>query len=244
MRAQDALQAMRRWPVLDFGTAFGPAPVCVLAPHPDDESLGCGGLIAEACDRGTPPVVVILTDGTGSHPNSRSYPAERLRGLRESEVLAATARLGLAEDRVVFLRYRDTAAPSQGAALQAAADRLMRIIDDRGCAVLVAPWRHDPHCDHEAAALIAQAAGRAINRRVLAYPVWGLALPADAEVAEDRLAGFRLRVADQLGKKRAAILEHASQYAGVIDDDPDGFQMAPGFVELFMGDHEVFIEVG
>jgi LmbE family N-acetylglucosaminyl deacetylase len=46
----------------------------VLAPHADDESLGCGGLIAELVAKARPPMIVILRDGTGSHPLSREIP--------------------------------------------------------------------------------------------------------------------------------------------------------------------------
>ena len=103
MRADVYLAAARTLPLADLHTVtLGCA--LVLAPHPDDESLGCGGLIAAACAGGQPPIVVVLTDGAGSHPNSRAYPPDRLRTTREAETLAALACLGLLEDRVVFLR--------------------------------------------------------------------------------------------------------------------------------------------
>ncbi|MFZ1431665.1 MAG: PIG-L family deacetylase [Geminicoccaceae bacterium] len=69
--------------------------VVVVAPHPDDESLGCGGLIAACCAHGIEVRLLVLSDGTGSHPNSRRYPADRLRDLREAELEQATSILGL-----------------------------------------------------------------------------------------------------------------------------------------------------
>ncbi len=53
------------------GIAAGAAPIVVLAPHPDDESLGCGALLAAAF-AGKGARVVCLTDGSGSHPGSRA----------------------------------------------------------------------------------------------------------------------------------------------------------------------------
>ena len=65
----------------------------VLAPHPDDESLGCGGLLARLAAHGVPARVVVVTDGAQSHPGSAAYPPERLRALREAEARAAVAAL-------------------------------------------------------------------------------------------------------------------------------------------------------
>ena len=86
----------------------------ILAPHPDDESIGCGGLIAAACAAGTPPVVLILTDGAASHPGSLTYPSARLRAVREAEALAATDILGLPAGNLRFLREPDTGLAASG----------------------------------------------------------------------------------------------------------------------------------
>jgi LmbE family N-acetylglucosaminyl deacetylase len=113
MRADDYLAAARALPLGDLHAVTG-GRALILAPHPDDESLGCGGLIAAACEAGQPPIVVILTDGAGSHPHSRRFPPDILRATREAETLAALACLGLAANRAVFLRTHDTRAPSSG----------------------------------------------------------------------------------------------------------------------------------
>jgi LmbE family N-acetylglucosaminyl deacetylase len=242
MRAGDALAAMGRLPMIEFGTGFGDAAVLVMAPHPDDESLGCGGLIAEACRRGVPPVVVVLTDGAMSHPGSRRYPRERLRRVREEEALEAVALLGLPSSRTVFMGCPDTAAPARGPALAQMAAWLAEIIAANRCGTVVASWEHDPHCDHLAAARIARVACRMTGARLLAYPVWGRILPPSRMIAQNAVRGFRLDVRRHLGCKRAAIMAHRSQYAGLIDDDPGGFQLEAGFVEQFLTGEEVFLE--
>jgi len=238
MRAGEAWQSMTRLPITDFAESFGTAPILVLAPHPDDESLGCGGLIAEACAPGVPPVVVILTDGRGSHPNSRLFPAGRLIDLRASEALSATASLGLPSNRLIFLGYPDTAAPSEGAAI----DRVVDLMATYHCRTLVSAWRHDPHCDHEAAAMLAAAVCRRTRARHLSYPVWGWRLPHDQIIDCPPIRGFRLDIAPHLDAKRRAILAHRSQYAGIIPDDPTGFQMPSGFIERFLAPTEIYIE--
>ena len=130
----------------------------VLAPHPDDESLGCGGLIAQACALGRPPVVTILTDGTGSHPSSLSYPPCRLRDLREREARQAVTTLGLPPDRIHFLGFRDTAAPKSGPDFNCAVSAIVRLMRAYHCRMLCAPWLYEPHGDHEAAQIIARSA--------------------------------------------------------------------------------------
>ncbi len=68
--------------------------VLIVAPHPDDETLGCGGAISLLCRQGYDVNVPIVSDGTGSHPNSQKYPAPILRWIRSQETLTALAILG------------------------------------------------------------------------------------------------------------------------------------------------------
>ena len=67
-RAADFVSRLRALPLVGVDTIADDAIAMVLAPHADDESLGCGGLISELAAQGRPPVVVVVTDGTGSHP--------------------------------------------------------------------------------------------------------------------------------------------------------------------------------
>src|SRR6202035_4765604 len=71
-RAADIIAVFRQLPIAKVDTITNNRRVMILAPHADDESLGCGGLIAELAATGIPPIVVIVTDGTRSHPLSRS----------------------------------------------------------------------------------------------------------------------------------------------------------------------------
>ena len=94
----------RTWRALPTGNLddiIGTGTCLILAPHPDDESLGCGGLIAACAAAGRPPLVVILTDGAGSHPNSREFPPNRLRAVRAQEARDAVAHLNLPDRKSV-----------------------------------------------------------------------------------------------------------------------------------------------
>jgi LmbE family N-acetylglucosaminyl deacetylase len=126
VRVSTVLEALRDLPVADPRTIVGEQSLLVLAPHPDDESLGCGGLIAEHHARGHDVHVMVLTDGTGSHPRSREYPATRLASLRMEEARAAMVALGLPEDRIDFLGLPDGHVSLNGRPFNDAAARIAR----------------------------------------------------------------------------------------------------------------------
>ena len=236
-------QVLRAIEALPFSTAAevtGGQPVLILAPHADDESLGCGGLIAALCRAGAPPLVLVLTDGTGSHPGSLAYPAPRLAAVREAEARDAVRLLGRPPDRIRFAGQRDTAAPVSGPAFDAAVDMVEALCRADGTGTVLVPWRHDPHCDHEAAHLLAAAAAGWLGLRHLSYPVWGWTLPADHPLpALPR--GLRLDIGADLALKGAAIRAHRSQYGGLILDDPLGFTLPDGLLRVFERPWEAFL---
>src|ERR1700677_2278394 len=237
MTASDVITAMETLPDAEIETILGGERPLILAPHADDESLGCGGLITACCERGQQPVVAILTDGAASHPGSRQYPPERLRQLRAQEARQAVATLGLSSDNLVFFNYPDTALPPG----QAISERIAIVARDRGCSVMLAPWLHDPHCDHEAAAILAREAARRAPCRLLSYPVWGWLLPPDHPLPVKHVAGYKLSIAKHLQAKRSAVAAHASQYSALINDSPEGFRLPPELLSVFERPYEVFL---
>jgi LmbE family N-acetylglucosaminyl deacetylase len=239
MRAADVLESFRHLPIAPL-ELLAPGPVVVLAPHPDDESLGCGGLISLACKRGVRVHVVFLTDGSASHPDSDKHPPPALAALRRAEAEAACAELGLAPGRLRFLGVRDGRAPHSGGQFDALASALATLIRTAGAGTLFSAWAHDPHADHLAAHLIAAEAARRTGARLLSYPIWGWTLPPDLELPP--VTGRRLDVSGELAAKRRAIAAHRSQTTDLIDDDPGGFRLAPEMIALLTGSHEVFLD--
>ena len=235
--------SFRAFPETTLDALLGPGTPLILAPHQDDESLGCGGLIAACCTAGRPPLLAFLTDGTGSHPNSRAFPPDRLRAIREAEALAAVSALGLPSARVSFLRARDTALAREH-------DRVVRVLHALSGPIgpvspvgsVLTTWRHDPHCDHEAAAAIGIDLAARLGARVLFYPVWGWTLPPDAPLPDSPMRGWRLPVGALLARKSEAIAAHRSQRGDMITDDPDGFVLPEALLRHFRVPHEVFLE--
>ena len=243
MIVADALAAMRALPVRPAAELLAAGPMLVLAAHPDDESLGCGGLLAEAAASATPPFVLVLTDGTGSHPNSRTYPAPRLRAVRQREAQDAIAALGLPPDRIGFLGLRDTESPVVGLAFDAAVTAIASLAMRIGAVTLLSPWQHDPHRDHESAHLMGVAAADEAGLRHFAYPVWGWTLPLEMPLPGPLPTGRRVDVSAHLERKRAAIAAHRTQHGGMIVDDPGGFTLPAGFLVLFDGPYETVLDV-
>ena len=240
-RAGVLLEQMAALPFADLDEITGGTTALVLAPHADDESLGCGGLIAEASARGLPPVVVVLTDGAMSHPSSQSYPPPRLRALRRAETRAAVAALGLGRERVHFLDIPDGRAPHEGPGVEKAAARVAELARAYRAGTILTTWECDPHADHVAAQVIARAEARSMCARVVSYPVWGWALPRRALLPVASVAGARMDIARHLPAKRRAIAAHESQHSGLIADDPRGFRLPASLLSAVDRPFEVFL---
>lgn len=237
---KDFFERADKLPFTDLSALVGAGGVLVVAPHPDDESLGCGGLMA-LCRRADRAVhVVVVTDGTGSHPASRRYPHDVLRDLRELEMLTACGQLGLQPTDVTFLRLPDRAVPSSGEAASEAVSSIAgqaRAID---ASLILVTWKNDPHCDHQASFVLAQAAARHAGLRLLQYPVWGHT--RDDGLRLEPPHGYRLDIADVLDRKIAAVAAHRSQTTYLIDDDPDGFILSPDMIARFQRPFEIYLE--
>jgi LmbE family N-acetylglucosaminyl deacetylase len=239
MNAAQALQTAAAACYRRLSDVVGQGGLVIVAPHPDDESLACGGLIAEACAQGRATRVIVVSDGTGSHPRSKRYPKARLRTLRESEALRAVGALGLAPRHVSFLRLPDRFVPTSGAAAQSAVERIAACARSISAGALFVSWRHDPHCDHQASYQLARAAQRLLAGVTLyEYSVWGSALPPSTPVAALG-DGFRLAIA-RPARKRRAIAAHRSQTTSLINDDPGGFRLSPADLARFAKPYESF----
>ncbi len=218
-------------------------PFIVIAPHPDDESLGVGGLIALARSQGQRVSVVLLTDGSKSHPNSKKYPHDRLVSIRRSELAAAGQILGLPPGSLLELGFPDAAAPTNGPELEKALDAVADLVAVSGARSAFVTWRHDPHCDHQAAAHLGlKLRARTPTLELWFYPIWGLHLASSEILPAPPPEGFRLAIDGVLTQKRAAIAAHISQMTDLIDDDPDGFRFTPEALAPFLGPYEYYIQ--
>jgi LmbE family N-acetylglucosaminyl deacetylase len=210
MTAGELLDAAHSFQFRSLRDQLEDRPFVVVAPHPDDESLACGGLIADACRQGLRGTVVIVSDGAGSHPNSRAYPPDRLKSVREGEARRAAAELGLAPDEILSLSLPDRFVPCEGEEAERAIAAIVQCVRKIGARSLFVSWRHDPHCDHQASYQIACGVQRREGElRLFEYVVWGPTLPPATEV--DTLGVFRIRLDTRLSKKSVARLPRTAR---------------------------------
>jgi N-acetylglucosamine malate deacetylase 1 len=142
--------------------------ILVVAPHPDDEAIGCGGTIRTHVNAGDEVMVVFLTSGeNGGHGRA---PDETAR-LREREACAAAEILGVTETE--FWRIPDGTVRCEGRVVDRLRQTLLRW---RPSTVFVTHDR-EMHPDHRAAARIVKQAVQGLNEPdyrpfVFMYEVW------------------------------------------------------------------------
>ena len=195
----------------------------VVAAHPDDETLGAGGLIAQCAERGVPVRIVCVTDGAASHPGQPG-----LAGTRGAE-LADAARVLAPQVRPELLGFRDGATLEDRDEITTALGATLGPLSPN--TIVAAPWRGDGHRDHRIVGeIVAALAGDA---ELLEYPIWmwHWASPVHPDVPWERLV--RLEV-DSDSKQRA-IACFPSQTGG-----PDPL-LHPRFLEHFARGEEYFV---
>ena len=139
----------------------------VLVPHPDDETLGCGLLIARLVRAGFRVAIIALTDGDASHPGSRRWPPAALAKLRRAELRRALARLGAGRCPVRFMGWHDDRLTEEGRALPIAA-----LCHALNAGLILATSDRDHHPDHQACFSIASAVARRLGVPLISYAVW------------------------------------------------------------------------
>ena len=179
----------------------------VVAPHPDDEVLGAGGVLTMAAEAGYSILVVAVSDGGASHPGSTRWPPELLVEQRITERGNALHVLGIDASQVLALHLPDG---ELGMHVRQLTARLTGAL--RGTDVVISPWQWDGHPDHEAVAAATMAAAAASGSTVLQVPIWGWHWvdPQAGTFPEDRAVRFDLPAA-ALQRKRSAVRCFLSQ---------------------------------
>ncbi len=215
----------------------GLSRVVVLAAHPDDETLGAGGLVGRAHRLGLEVVVVVATRGEACHPRSPTHSRERLAALRTDELEAAVELLSPGT-RPVVLGMPDGAVAAHEDDLVA---RVVDLVGDGRETLLVAPWRGDGHPDHEAVGRAAATTAARTGARLLEYPVWfwHWGVPTAAPWT----SGRRLDLDEaERTTKRAAIATHRTQVRPLSPAPGDEVLLTADFLAHFAASYEVFWE--
>jgi LmbE family N-acetylglucosaminyl deacetylase len=235
----------------------------VFSPHPDDESLGCGGTILRKKQAGATVKLVQVSDGGGS---TTLIPRDELTAMRKQESLNAGRALGV--DDTYFLGFPDG---RLGECQTAAIERVAEILGQESPDEVFLPYRREPMkqaADHVAVTNIVLAALRRQSKPVMVweYPVWFWLhwpwvsfsqntppLKPKHILKNSLLAHFgtraflelncKVNISQVLQQKRAAISEHKSQTEKLFDD-PSWVtleQLSNGeLMDCFYQDYEFF----
>lgn len=154
-------QTEQRYHPREMLSLQGISSVLCVAPHPDDEVLGCGGLLALLQAQQAKVQVLVLTQGElgqahlqlqNQTAESQGAQSQALAQVRVQESQAAAQVLGLPQPK--FLNFNDRHLSFTEAVTQAIADQIKAQPID----LLLLPSLSDPHPDHQATALAGLAA--------------------------------------------------------------------------------------
>lgn len=235
----------------------------VFAPHPDDETLGCGGTIIRKIAVGASVRVVFMTAGSRSH--TRFISPVDLKVIRRQEAVEATQKLGVSD--VTFLAFEDGQIDHS---LQSIAKCIKEILLEHKPDEIYVTHFKEPHADHRALYEGAIAAVEALSEppKVYAYPVWywrqwpwtrlkGGSKRETVRIVQESLSNklgvgafdefqHSVDVRDVLEQKRMALACHATQMKR-FENDPNWpilEDVANGdFLDCFFQPYEVFREV-
>jgi LmbE family N-acetylglucosaminyl deacetylase len=172
----------------------------IVAPHPDDEVLGVGGLIATQRMRGLEVIVAAVTDGENCYPGSFG-----LREIRQIEQEGALHRLGV--DRANIVRFRITDSSVALREMELIEGLMQLVCDDTH---IVAPWPGDFHPDHEACGRAAAEVARRTGSALSFYFFWTWHRGTVELISELPLSSLALN-RDMVLAKTEALLHHRSQ---------------------------------
>ena len=217
-----------------------PPKVVVVAPHPDDEVLGTGGLLRHLSLSGVDVEVLAVTDGEASHGAGPAGTSRRLAQIRSQESRLALRRLCIRPPQVSRLALPDGRVGDHIAELgRALSDRAEEEV------LWLAPWGSDGHPDHDACGRVAAEVARRCGVRLVSYLVWAWhwADPDGHDLPWDQCRRFDLDPSCS-ERKWWAIQAFASQIRPRSADPDDDPVLPPSVLAHFRRTQEVFVDRG
>jgi LmbE family N-acetylglucosaminyl deacetylase len=188
--------------------------VMVVAPHMDDEVIGCGGTLLLHRTLNSEVHVVFVSDSSGAVDDPRR--ARSLREIRRAEMVKVRDLLALAS--IVELGFPDGSLTSREEAIAVRlAEELRTFRPDQ----VLCPFPADGHADHQASAVaLALATGLAAwNGEVLAYEVWSTLWPNMAvdigAVADEKARLIRMYASEIGDRDYASAVLGLNRYRGM-----------------------------
>jgi len=225
--------------------------IIVFAPHPDDETLGCGGTIAKKISEGYNVSIVFLTDGRNAYLEDFGITSEptpyELQEIRKEEAKRVANILGVKEENLFFLGIEDGMLERNEEVAQV---HIINILSKTSPIEVYLPYEKDLHIDHRLTNRIVRNSIAKLNLHPIEYQytIWR---------AQDAAAYTRIKLLKEtifnllkhdlvyvsfpnfLPLKKMAIAEYKSQIAILFD-----WQKRPvlesWFVKRFLKSKEKF----
>jgi LmbE family N-acetylglucosaminyl deacetylase len=211
----------------------------VFAPHPDDETLACGGTIVKKIREGYDVHIVVLTDGRHSYDlvlGLKEPCPETMKGIRAAECSRATKTLGVNPDNLVLLDFEDSKLAQHTAE---AKERIVRILQEILPDEVYVPYRDDEHEDHRATYKIVtdSITDANLQLKIYEYPMWGEKAP------HSELKDLSVNISDELPRKMEAISAYQSQISTCFPEQKKP-PLSKRFVKTFSSPTETFFTQG
>ena len=185
--------------------------IFILSPHPDDETLGTGGLIASLNKSNIDITIVSITNGENAYPNKRHLGKVRIK-----EQENALKNLGLSKEHIVRFNFTDSAVDEYQIE-----KRLLTMITEKN-SHLFAPWIKDFHPDHIKTGKAATRIAEKLGVKLTYYFFWTWHTAKVQDIRHLQLLRYKLSAQDIRAKKRA--LEcyqsqlYQSQYVPILEE--------------------------
>ena len=212
--------------------------IIVFSPHPDDETLGCGGTIVKKLDEGYDVYVVLMTDGRHSHDHTFGIndPTPReIKTIRTQEFRNAMRILEVNEKNLILLDFEDGSLEEH---VEEAEKKVADILSEIRPVEIYMPFRHDAKKDHEYTFKIVVASLRKTNisPTIYEYPIWS---------RKKDVTGYNSRdvtlqdITGVLETKAEAISGYESQISKISPKQRSPV-LGKSFIEMFLQNKEVF----
>jgi LmbE family N-acetylglucosaminyl deacetylase len=218
-------------------------PALIVAPHPDDETFACGGLIMQKKSTNTQVSIVFLTSGETSHRECCNTTPDKIASARRRLAVEAGRLLGLKEEDMFWLGLSDGNIPEGNEPdFNKSVKSLVRLIDEIKPYEIYVPHYSDCWPDHEAASAIVCDAMKAVNYHceLYYYPVWmwhNLRFRSLSSILNSKV--MRVDISTVRERKKIAINHYLS---GLNPDCGKPFcgNLPDGFTDHFQYDYEIF----
>lgn len=192
--------------------AYNQKTVYIFSPHPDDETLACGGTIIQRLSEGYAIKIVVMTDGSRSHSAMFGIELEpnpqELAEIRKKEIKNAATHLGLGAKDIIFLEAEDGRLSSIEDIMT---DKVITLLkhESQNISEIFFPHETDSHPDHIATNYIVVQAVKQLKLSALLYRY--KVYPSTEQDDADAGLKVQIDISKVLTNKVEAINQYKSQ---------------------------------